>query len=102
MDEHMQLGGNISLSGFNVVEKPEVVVVKKIVGSYARKFADQLKNYESLELRLKQVHKTETSEKFELHAKLLFDGKVEASEVTDRNIFVAVDSALKKLEGIVF
>lgn len=102
MDENMQLGGNITLSGFNVIQKPEVVVVKKIVGSYARKFSDQLKGYEGLELNLKEVHKTESSEKFELHAKLVFEGKIETSEVTDRNIFIAVDSALKKLEHIVF
>ncbi|MCF7871779.1 hypothetical protein K9L97_01985 [Candidatus Woesearchaeota archaeon] len=100
MEEDMQLGGNIRLSGFNVLEKPEVVVVKKIVGSYARKFSDNLQGYEALELHLKEVHKTEGSEKYELHGKVVFEGKVEATEITERNIFVAVDTVLKKLETI--
>ena len=102
MDEDMQLGGNIMLSGFNVLDRAEVVVAKKIIGSYARKFSDQLEGYESLQMHLKEVHKTEGSEKFEIHVKLIHSGKVEAVEVTERNIFIAIDSALKKIESIVF
>ncbi len=102
MDEKVELGGNISLSGFKDVPSAEMVVIKKIIGSYARKFSDQLEGYEELSMNLKQVHKTENSEKYEVHGKLVFKGKVETSEVTDRNVFVAIDSVLKKLEVIVF
>ncbi|MCF7867034.1 hypothetical protein K9L67_05935 [Candidatus Woesearchaeota archaeon] len=102
MEDDMELGGNIRLSGFNVLQKPEVVVVKKIVGSYARKFSDNLQGYESLDLHLKEIHKTESSEKFELHAKLINQGKIITTEVTERNIFIAVDSALKKIEQQAF
>jgi len=101
MEDDMQLGGNIVLSGFKALDKAELVVVKKIVGSYARKFSDNLKGYEALELHLKEVHKTEGSEKFELHTKIMYAGKSETTETTNRNIFVALDTTLKKLESVV-
>ena len=95
----MELGGNIVLSGFNEVKPAELIVLKKIIGSYARKFADRLEGYQSLSLNLKEVHKIEDHSKYELHAKLLHDGKVTTSEVIDRNIFIALDSVLKKIES---
>ncbi len=98
-NEDIQLGGQIVLSGFKDIKPAEIIVVKKLVGSYARKFSDDIKGYESLNLRLKEVHKTPGSEKYEIQAKLIHEGKLESSEVIERNIFVAVDSALKKLES---
>ena len=47
----IELGGNIVLNGFRDLEPPELVVVKKIVGTYARKFADQLGEETRLQLR---------------------------------------------------
>lgn len=98
MEDDMELGGKISLSGFKEIKPAEFIVVKKIIGGYARKFSDSLVNYESLHIYLKGVHKTPGSEKFEIHGKLLFDGKLKVSEIVDRNLFVALDSVLKKLE----
>jgi len=100
-EEDIQLGGQIVLSGFKELKPAEIIVVKKLVGSYARKFSDNIKDYESLNIHLKEVHKTPGSEKFEIHAKILHEGKIEASEVIDRNIFVALDSVLKKIEALV-
>ena len=99
LDDKQDLGGNIQLSGFKEISPGEMVVVKKIVGSYARKFSDSIKGYETLQVHLKQVHKTESSEKYELHAKLVYEGKTKSSESGERNLFVALDSALKKLES---
>jgi len=101
-EDKKELGGNISLSGFKDVEPAELIVVKKLTGSYARKFSDHLKGYESLAVHLKDVHKSEGSERFELHGKLVHDGKVTVSEITDNNLFVALDKVLKKLEAQVF
>jgi len=52
---------------------------------------------ELLHITLKAVHEREKSEKYEVHAKVIDGGKVYASEITDRNLFVAVDSVLKKV-----
>ena len=36
----IQLGGNIALEGFEQLDPGVLVVVKKVVGSYAKKFGD--------------------------------------------------------------
>ncbi len=95
----MQLGGNIELTGFRELDPGSLVIIKKMVGNYARKIADQSSNFEKLSLTLKIVHETEASKKFEIKAKALDNGKPSNSEVTERNVFVAVDKALKKLSG---
>ena len=93
----MELGGNITLSGFKEISDSELVVVKNMVGSYARRLADEVQNFESLKVTLKPVHKTEAHEKFELHSSVRFNGHhFEASEI-ERNLFVALDSVLQKV-----
>ena len=92
-----QLGGNIELSGFNNLDHGILIVIKKMVGSYARKMSDISSNFEKLIITMKLVHEREKSEKYELHAKLMDNGKAVTSSTTDRNPFVAVDAALKKI-----
>ena len=99
MDDEMQLGGNIQLSGFKDIDGASMIVLKKIIGNYGRKFSDVSDKFESLKITMKPVHETEKSEKYEIHAQLMADGKSVVSEVVERNLFVAVDSALKKIES---
>ena len=70
-----------------------MIILKKIVGNYARKMSDKAKNFEKLSITMKTVHDNQ----FEMHAKMLDNGKAVNSSVTERNMFVAVDSALKKI-----
>lgn len=100
-DDVLELGGSIQLSGFSSVDKASMIILKKIVGNYAKKFSERSENFESLGLTAKPIHQNQDSapNKYELHAKLVDNGKVYASEVTDNNVFVAVDSALKKVEA---
>lgn len=93
----MELGGNIQLTGFDQLETAELIVVKKIVGNYARKFSEMCK-LEGLHVTFKPVHKTKGSEKFEIHAQVQDSGKNYNSELTDRNLFVVLDSVLKNVE----
>lgn len=93
----IELGGNITLAGFKEINKGELVVVKKIVGSYARKMSDSISGFENLTVTLKIVHKTEGSEKYEIHGKIMVNGKPFTSETTERNMFVAMDDVLKKV-----
>ena len=97
MDDIMQLGGNIDLSGFREIDSVFMIVLKKIVGNYAKRMSELSKNFEKLSLTMKPVHQTEKSELYEIHAKLMDNGKLFVSEVTERNLFVAVDNALKKV-----
>ena len=43
----IELGGNITLVGFKEMGFGELIVVKKIVGNYARKLSTDKKNMES-------------------------------------------------------
>lgn len=99
--EKIELGGNITLAGFKDLDHAELIVVKKITGSYTRKFSDALKDFESLSVTMKDVHKTPKSQKYEIHGKLMVGGKAHTSEVIDRNLFVALDSSLKKILTVV-
>lgn len=94
----MELGGNIILSGFSELDKSELSILKKMIGSYARKFADTYAVTE-LKITLKEVHKIEKSEKFEIKAAAVKDAKKINSEITDKNLFFAIDTALKKIEA---
>jgi hypothetical protein len=98
VDEELQLGGNIQLVGFTDIDKAELIVVKKMVGQYSRKFSDRVKGFESLRLILKIIHKREKSEKYELTGKIFVHGKQFVATEVDQNIFFCIDNVLKKLE----
>jgi len=93
----IELGGNITLSGFSDLDHMELTVAKKIIGRYAREMSDDNADFENLIVTLKDVHKTATNQKYEIHGKLMLGGKPLTSEVTDRNLFVALDSSMKKI-----
>lgn len=93
----IELGGNITLSGFKDLDHAELIVVKKVVGSYARRMSDTDKKFESLTVTMKEVHKTPKNQKYEIHSKMMSKGNPATSEVVDRNLFVALDSSLKKI-----
>lgn len=97
MDDNIQLGGNIQLSGFRDIDGASMVVLKKIIGNHARRMTELSDKFENLSITMKPVHEKEKSEKYEIHAKLMNDGKPIVSEVVERNLFVAVDSVLKKI-----
>jgi len=97
----IELGGNITLTGFKDADHAELIVVKKVVGRYARKMSDSLEEFENLSVTMKDVHKTPRGQKYEIHSKLATGGKIHATEVVDRNMFVALDSSLKKLLTII-
>ena len=96
-NEDFKVGGSIELSGFRDIDESSMAVLKKIIGNHARRISELTKKLETLHITLKPVHEREKSEKYELHAKAIDDGKLYVSEVTDRNLFVAVDTVLKKL-----
>jgi len=93
--ETIELGGNIQLVGFSGLENSQLIVLKKIIGNYARKFADNIKGYEMLTLTNKDIH---GKSKFEVHGKLMIAGKPVTSECTLNNVFMSVAEVMKKLE----
>lgn len=97
-EELMELGGSIQLSGFSEMDTAELIVVKKMAGSYARKFSDRFPGFERLRLHLKVMHKKEASEKYDLTGKLFLAGRIHVATEVDKNIYFAMDKVLKQLE----
>jgi len=93
MVETIKLGGNIELTGFSELDGGSIIVLKKIVGSYARKFSDSSKDFEKVVLEL-----NEQGNELEINAKIVVSGKEKSANAKDKNLFVAVDSVLKELE----
>lgn len=89
----IQLGGNIELVGFKELDPAQLIVVKKIVGNYARRMADSSEGFEKLTVTMKKVHNSQ----FELNAKLMDKGSPFTSEVVDFNLFFALDKVLAKI-----
>jgi len=100
-EETLELGGNIELSGFQSLDRDTMVVLKKIVGNYAKRFSEICKKFEKLSLKMKLVHEKEKSEKYEMHGMVIDGGKQYNSEITERNLFVAVDKVFKKIESMI-
>ncbi|MFP4118928.1 MAG: hypothetical protein ACLFTH_02630 [Candidatus Woesearchaeota archaeon] len=95
----IELGGNITLVGFKDLGYAEFVVVKKVVGNYARKFSER-ENMQNLTVTLKPVHQTtEEPSKYELKAKLELDGKLYNAETIEFNLFIGLDKVLKKIDA---
>ena len=97
--ETIELRGNIQLTGFSDLDSGQMIVLKKIVGNYARKLSEKSQKFEQLSVTMKPVHETESSKIYELHAKLMDNGKPIVGEASDRNLFAAINDVLKKIEN---
>lgn len=88
----IQLGGNITLEGFQERDYAELIIVKKIVGRYARELSDTQTTFQGLTVGLAQG-----GDGFTISAAILL-GKERKEEIaTASNLFVALDTALKGL-----
>lgn len=96
-EEMIALGGNIELRGFSEVDGANMLILKKIIGSYARKMSETIDGFEKLAVVMKPIHQREKSEKYEVHARIHAAGRTMAAETVDRNLFFAVDASLKKV-----
>jgi ribosome-associated translation inhibitor RaiA len=94
----IELGGNIELVGFKDLDSAELIILKKIIGNYARKFSDGIKGYERLSINLKKIGGQKSS-KYEFDGKLMINGKLVNSSTTENNLFMGVAEVLKKLES---
>lgn len=89
----IQLGDKIELKEFNELEHGELVVLKKMIGNHANKFHE----FQKLILHLKEVHKKEKSQKYQINAVLTRNGKLFEAEATNYNLFFAINDVLENL-----
>jgi ribosome-associated translation inhibitor RaiA len=99
-EETLELGGNIQLSGFSELVPGSMTIIKKLVGTYTKHYMEECQDFQQLHLTLKPIHKTgDVPKLFEIHAKVVHGGRVIVSQCEDRNVFTAVDTALKKIQA---
>src|SRR3989344_5341758 len=84
-------------AGFTDVDESSLALVKKSIDTHHRKIEEHGKNIELVKITLKDVHKKEKGEIYELHAYVIDNGKKYASETTNRNLLAAVDDVLNKI-----
>jgi len=94
MDEK-RLGGNIALVGFDILEPAELIIVKKIVGTYVKKLQESTE-YKELKLVLKQSQHGKTF-KHEINAQVDLNKGSFQSKVVEWNLFTAIAAAMDKL-----
>ena len=87
----------VELTGFRDIDESTMEIVQKNISRHLRRLEEITKKIEHLHITLKPVHLKEKSEKYEVHAKLLDNGKVYVSEVTDRNLLIVIDLVLEKI-----
>ena len=92
MEDVMQLGGNIELSGFKDVDKAEMVVVRKMVGSYAKTMSEKNTAFSKLSVSFEKE-----GESSKISAEMTAADKAFVGEEKGSNLFIALDSALKKI-----
>lgn len=93
-EKEEKLGGDITLSGFNL-EPIEMVVIKKIIGTYAKKISEKT-DYNELKVTLKQTQK----EKYFLHEiKAFAETKhgILTSNSENKSLYSALSEALDKI-----
>lgn len=90
--ETISLGGNITLNGFQNIEGGKMVVLKKILGTNTKQIQKKKSDYEKLVITLEGDESNATI-KLELTA----GGSQTLAEDTQNNVFMALDSAFKKL-----
>ena len=89
----MKLGGNIELQGFDSIEPAQLIVIKKIVGSSAKKISEEISEFDSLLITLKENDKT----KITLSGKIKMSDKEAESEASDNNLFFVLNKVLAEL-----
>lgn len=95
--ESSLLGTNVELTGFRDIDSSTMLILTKSIIHHANRIKELTKRLEKIRITLKQVHEREKSEKYEIHVKVVDDGKIYSSEITDRNLLLTVDTALKKI-----
>ena len=87
----IELGGNIKLEGFDPIEPGKLIVVKKIVGNFARKISDK-KQYKDLIVSLDM-----DNNQFKIRVVCNNEDGVLEGEKSENNLFFAINGAFKVL-----
>jgi ribosome-associated translation inhibitor RaiA len=93
-DAELKLGGNIVLAGFSL-DPAEMIVVKKIVGNYAKRINERVE-YKEIKVRLKQSQKIK-SFLHEINVDVKTNKGILTSSTEDKNLYSGLSAALEKV-----
>ena len=88
----LELGSKIKISGFRDLDGGKMVVVKKIVGNYVKKIEERHQGFREIYIHMKMIHNSQ----FEVQVKTIIGNEPKHFEVTDYNLFFALDNALNR------
>ena len=88
----------VELSGFKDIDEAAMGDLKRLVGTYLRRYGEICRKFQKLMLKMKKVHAQVHSEKYEIHASVMDNGRLYTSTTTDKNLIGATDLALAKIE----
>jgi ribosome-associated translation inhibitor RaiA len=92
-------GSRIETAGFKDLEKGVKLELDCILVKWATRFSEICTKFEVLKVQMKRVHGTEKSEKYEVHVRVQDEGAFITATATERNLFSAVNAALRKAES---
>ena len=98
MEETINLGESIELTGSKELDNGVVVILKKMIGNYVKRIGDHETGFEKFNVTIKKIHETEKNSKFQINGKMIVSGKVYSAEITDFNLFFALNSIFNKIE----
>jgi len=90
-----KIGGEISLIGFGALPPMELIVVKKIVGTYVKQLTEKT-DYKALKLQLK-VHDKGKSSLYEINAQANIGDNTVGANVEDWNLYQALSQIMEKI-----
>ena len=93
MEDTVELGGSIQLNGFGQVDGATMIILKKIVGNYAKQISERCSKFEKLSVSM------DKSNGCRISAELLDSGNSITGEEENNNLFFALDKALKEIEN---
>lgn len=82
----IELGGNIKLEGFEELSKEKLVVLKKIIGTFAKELSESNQDFKEILVKLEDSYKITILIKTKTKTK---------SEVEDSSLFFALSLAIK-------
>jgi hypothetical protein len=89
----MELGGNIKLSGFNNLDHATLIVVKKMIGNYARKITETIGPLQELKLSLENSD----ASGWDLKASLILNSSNFSSQNKGSNLFYTMNNVLNSI-----
>ena len=91
MEDIVELGGNIRLNGFSSIDGASMIILKKIIGNFAKQVSEKLPNFEKLSITIEPEGK--------FSAEVINEGNSITANVEDPNLFIALDKVLKEIDS---